>query len=327
MSKLTQGWLDFLREQHPIGSRVQAKEMADPQSHIRPGATGKLLEIEDDGAFVVAWDRGGVSAVTIGKDRFTLLQPEPTTLKLYMPLTADLYAYDEWGDLEPESEELNGTGLLPYEAQIVSALVKYRDPAEAERGIMNWYDTQDSVNAKVRSAVFTAEIRDHALWGVTECRVVGDLTPDELSTLKDYITGQAADGWGEGFEQRELRNEDSELYVHLWSFGDWEIKTEQEQFGPKVAEGLPEACYSVLHSTGELIILKRGESGYYRVDFSSPDKEANMELADHYNEKLGITSEQRQAMEVGSMVGWTVPGADPQNYVCDEPQMGGMTLG
>ena len=27
------------------------------------------------------------------------------------------------------------------------------------------------------------------------------------------------------------------------------------------------------------------------------------------------------------MVGWNVPGADPQNYVCEEPQMGGMTLG
>ena len=37
MSKLPQGWLDFLREQHPIGSRVQVKEMADSQSTIQPG--------------------------------------------------------------------------------------------------------------------------------------------------------------------------------------------------------------------------------------------------------------------------------------------------
>lgn len=191
---------------------------------------------------------------------------------------------------------------------------------------MHWYHEKDSVNSKVKSVVFTAEPVQGRLWGVAECRVVGTLTPTELETLKEYITGQASDGWGEGFEQQEIPTEDGDMYVHLWNWDNWYIKTEEECFAPKLADGLPDICFSTLPTTGELICIKKGESGYYRSDWSTDDPERNAELADYNNERLRVTSEQRQAMECGSMHRWDCLGADPSTYE-REQQMGGMTLG
>lgn len=321
-------WLSFLREQYPKGSRIKLREMKDPYAPISPGTMGTLDHIDDMGTFHMKWDNGRTLGLVIGEDSFSLLPPEPTTMKLYMPLTADAFYYNEYGDMEDESYPLDGRELLSHQGDILAALANNRMPEETERGIMHWYDGNDSVDDKVKSVVFTVEEREGKLWGVAECQVVGTLTPKEMSTLKEYITGQASDGWGEGFEQREIDIGDGDLYVHLWSFSDdWDIRTEDECFSPKIAAGLPELCYSVHESTGELIVIKRGECSYHRTDYSTPDKERNVELADHLNEKVGVDMWQRQAMEVGSICGWNVPGADPAKYQdsCN-PKMGEMQM-
>ena len=86
------------------------------------------------------------------------------------------------------------------------------------------------------------------------------------------------------------------------------------QLRPELADGLPKLCYSLLPSTGELISIKCGESGYHPCSWSTADPERNGELADFNNRKLGVTQAQRLAMEFGSMFGWDAAGADPKAY-------------
>lgn len=80
---------------------------------------------------------------------------------------------------------------------------------------------------------------------------------------------------------------------------------------------LPKQCYSILAETGEIIILKRGESGYYKTDIPSASAEDSRALVDEYNRKLGVSKAQEYAMKAGSMFGFQVPAADPKNYGMD----------
>lgn len=167
-------------------------------------------------------------------DALRPLSTGPSTLRLYMPLTAE---FTEDGYDYEEPEHLEGGELYQYAEQIAKALEDYRMPEEAERGIMHWYHEEDSVNEKVRSVVFRLEKRDFRLWGVAECQLLRGLTTREMDTLKQHITGQASDGWGEGFEQRDIGVDEGVLNVHLWNSDDWSLQTEEERFSQQQKMG------------------------------------------------------------------------------------------
>ena len=228
MQGVSKEWLDFRRNQFPAGSRIQTWELDDPRNTLEEAGT--LEHIDDSGRFHVRQSDGGECVLTLGEEMFSVHPPESTQLKLYMPLTASFYARNEWGDWDETGEEWDGRTLLDYEDRILGFMVRNRVPEEAERGLMLWCD-KEFLDVKVRSAVFTAEARDGRLWGVAECQVVGQLSPEELTSLKDYLTGQAADGVGEGLEQQAIRVDGGELYVHLWQSEGWSIQTEGERFG------------------------------------------------------------------------------------------------
>lgn len=325
---IDRNFVKFLKEQYPKGTRVRLSSMSDPYAPVEPGTEGSVEMVDDAGQLLMKWDNGRTLALIPGEDSFSVLPPKLTTLKLYMPMTVDRFESDGCGGTENEPTELSNYEAIRYVDSINAALRREELPAEAERGLMHYYGKNDGVDRKVRKVTFAAEVRDQKLWGVAECQAASELTPVELTELKEFVSGQASDGFGEGFEQREISVPDGhEIYAHLWQWENWSIQTEQECFSPRLADGLPELCFSVLPSTGELICIKRGESGYYPSDWSTTDPVQNRELADENNERLGVTKAQEEAMKVGSMVGWGVPGADPAAYEQDGPRMGGLGRG
>ncbi len=324
-----QEWLKFLRDQYPVGSRIKLREMgSDDPCPIKPGSMGSLQYIDDLGTFHVAWDDGCGLGLVIGQDSFSVSPPPLQTLKLYMPMTATYYDEDDSEqDITMDSRE-----AAQYAPQIINALQSERrwleseGPEEAERGLMAYFDGPDSVDQKVQSCFFTAEVRDGQLWGVAECKVRGELTPLELQHLTDDIGGQASDGVGESFEQREIRvGGGLEIYAHLWQNKGWSIMPERDRFDPHFSERLPDMCFTVLPGDGSLAYIIKG-AGPQRFEDSSDKPEVNRHLADHYNQERGISDAQVQAMEGGCLHGWDSPAADPRAYgqTQAQPQIGGM---
>ena len=99
-----------------------------------------------------------------------------------------------------------------------------------------------------------------------------------------------------------------------------EFAERMEQNGNKVIplrSSLPDRCYTVLAETGEMIIVKKGESGYYHSDLNCKDAAVSRVIAAENNKKLGVSKVQEECMAAGSLFGWDVPGADPANYDVD----------
>ena len=68
---------------------------------------------------------------------------------------------------------------------------------------------------------------------------------------------------------------------------------------------LPRYCMARHPSDGSTILIERGVGGYYPAPGRDPDR---------YNEQVGATSAHVKAMLIGSVFGWEVPGADPDNH-------------
>ncbi|MDF1494573.1 hypothetical protein [Caproiciproducens sp. CPB-2] len=140
---------------------------------------------------------------------------------------------------------------------------------------------------------------------------------DNLTAFCAATPGKELTTRGSGYMVRTL---DFSYYVRcLPRPGDYDIYAfvfDNRYLLPELAgkHDLPDACYSVLPSTGELISISRYKKGYARCDGSKPNPEENRLFADTSNKIFGVTRAQEAAMLAGSMFGWDVPAAKPWKY-------------
>ena len=147
-------------------------------------------------------------------------------MKFYSPLTADFFPNepdyeDEFYD-EYEGCPLDGHDLLQY-ADAVDEAVK-KDIADFNGNLMQYYREDDSVRRKVVRAVPNVDEVNGELVGSLWVDTDAPLTAEEQAVFCAYISGQYSDGWGEGFEQREIDVGNGKLYVHFWQDHDFELK-------------------------------------------------------------------------------------------------------
>ena len=139
-------------------------------------------------------------------------------MKFYSPLTADFFPnepdYEEEFYAEYEGYPQDGHELLEYETAIHDAVEN--DTRDFGGNLMQYYHEDDSVRGKVVTAIPSVEVHGNKLCGCLTVELKEPLLDDEQTVLCNYISGQYSDGWGEGFEQRDIRVDDGTLAVHFW---------------------------------------------------------------------------------------------------------------
>lgn len=160
-------------------------------------------------------------------------QEEKIQIDLLTPLTADFMPDERSWDSPEEDDEaweseydgfpLDGADLVQYK-DAIQEMVDQENSIGNENGepcnLMDYFHGSPAIAEKVESAVVSVKETDGVLYGCTTLQLKEFLESAELTELCEYITGQYSDGWGEGFEQRDIRVDGGTLNVHFWQSDD-----------------------------------------------------------------------------------------------------------
>ena len=164
-----------------------------------------------------------------GQADFTVTAKPTQEMKLYCPLVIQTEPqYDDDEDFIDDYEVIPSSCACGCEDEINRAIERYSEKDEIHRGLMIYYNEDSPVNEKVVSAFPSVEVRNGEVVGVLTCQLTETLTESEMAEFQGWWSGQASDGWGEGFEQREIKTDAfGTIYVSFWNSSDsWQIEAE-----------------------------------------------------------------------------------------------------
>ena len=216
-------------------------------------------------------------------------------MKFYSPLTADFFPNepdyeDEFYD-EYEGYPQDGHELLEYETAIRDAVEN--DTRDFGGDLMQYYHEDDSVRGKVVTAIPSVEVHDNKLCGCLTVELKEPLLDDEQTVLCNYISGQYSDGWGEGFEQRDIRVDDGTLAVHFWQEDGFKMTPSFEK-NPKPEKNSLRPKMQLIGQDGNIFAIM-GRASRLLKNSGQGDKAKEMcdrvTASKNYSEALSIVSE------------------------------------
>lgn len=148
--------------------------------------------------------------------------------RLYCPLKIMIEDEDDCCDLI----EVDSANYIDYDSEINRHIREdlNSDEAAVKRGLAAYFH-DENLDKKIYSIIPKVETRGGELYGMAIVQSYGELDKVETADLVDYVTSQYADGWGEGYEQREIKLGDDTVYISFWdSDGDYFLKPESEVF-------------------------------------------------------------------------------------------------
>ena len=216
-------------------------------------------------------------------------------MKFYSPLTADFFPNDteDLDDDYSEDEGIPYTGkeLTGYRDVIRDAI--YEDVKDFYGDLMRYYREDDSVRRKVVRAVPTVDEVNGELVGSLWVDTDAPLTAEEQAVFCAYISGQYSDGWGEGFEQRDIRVDDGTLAVHFWQEDGFKMTPSFEKI-PKPEKNFLRPKMQLIGQDGNIFAIM-GRASRLLKSSGQGDKAKEMRdrvmSCDSYQKALNIISE------------------------------------
>ncbi len=220
-------------------------------------------------------------------------------IELLTPLTAEFRPdYREWEDDEPDEELLDGSDLVQYAGEIQEMVEKENDMGEGRNpcNLMDYYDRNPAIKEKVVSAVISVKEADGVLYGCTTLELKEYLDSAELEELCDYITGQYSDGWGEGFEQRDIEVDGGTLNVHFWQWDGFCFKEQEStlQDAEKQTQTVKKPKLQLLGHDGNIFSVAGDAMCLLRRNGQQGEAEEmwkRVQECGNYYEALGVISE------------------------------------
>lgn len=99
-----------------------------------------------------------------------------------------------------------------------------------------YFDGSETAKDKIVSAIWDVKEVNGTLYGVIHTHLTEKFTPEEEKAWVDELIGQAADGFGEGFEQREIKIDDGYICVSFWNGSDDYFMENQDEFENRMAD-------------------------------------------------------------------------------------------
>lgn len=138
----------------------------------------------------------------------------------------------------------------------------------------------------------------------------------------EYIRMISSDGFFSDEPVRYVDNKHIEVgytgaaeFYHICEFADY-LEAEGINAIP-LRSSLPLRCYSLRPSSGEIILIVRGEDKRYHTNIPNAGEDINRKVVAIRNRENGVSKAQQAAMEAGVIFGWDAPAANPKNYNAD----------
>lgn len=153
----------------------------------------------------------------------------PIVTTFYCPLTGQIHDEEDGG-----MNDVDGRFLSDYISEIEEKLEHEQNP---DFEIADYITDHPTANAKLKMARWSVEEIGGVLYGRIDCRSAEAFTSEEIEAIKEGISGQNSDGFGEGFEQREISTDEGDLYVSFWHSGDDYFIHTQEEMDEYINQG------------------------------------------------------------------------------------------